>query len=184
MIAVCLASGPSLTIEDVEKVREWRRGGGLVIVANTTFRLAPWADALFAMDGKWWRVHYDEVLTTFAGRRLTTATVDDVEKIRVVDYRNSGAACVSVAASEGAKKVILLGYDCAADAGRTHWHGSHPAGLSDAKTIKVWPLIFDRLAKDMKRRDVEVVNASRRTALRCFPRVRLEDELNAAARTN
>src|SRR5574337_1619136 len=133
----------------------------------------PWADALFAMDRKWWEFHYEEVCTAFSGRRLTVATLDkrfEVEKLTIQSYRNSGAGCVSVAEQAGAKSITLLGFDCMADAGKTHWHGSHPVGLSDAKTIKVWPLIFDRLAKDMKRKGVNVVNASRRTALKCFAR--------------
>lgn len=178
---MCIGSGPSLTIEDVEAVRAWRQRGGLVIVANTTFRAAPWADALFAMDRKWWEFHYDEVCTAFSGRRLTVATLDkrfDVEKLTIQSYRNSGAGCVSVAEQAGAKSITLLGFDCMADAGKTHWHGSHPVGLSDAKTIKVWPLIFDRMAKDMKRKGVRVVNASRRTALGCFERVALEAVLH------
>ena len=54
---VCIASGPSLTPEDVQAVKEWRDAGkGKVIVVNTTFRAAPWADAMFAMDAKWWPI--------------------------------------------------------------------------------------------------------------------------------
>lgn len=154
-----------------------------MIVANTTFRMAPWADAVFAMDRKWWEHHYTEVCEVFAGRRLTTASLDerfDVERLKVQSYRNSGAGCVSVAVAEGAKSVVLVGYDCAKDDGKTHWHGSHPVGFSDARTIKVWPLIFDRLAADMKRKGVRILNASKRTALKCFERV----DLNAALEEN
>lgn len=177
-----MASGPSLTLEDVETVRIWRQGGDnrTVIVANTTFRIAPWADAVFAMDKKWWEFHYAEVCEVFSGRRLTTSGAMDgmeVKKLAVPHYRNSGAGCISIAASEGAKNILMLGYDCMADSGKTHWHGSHPAGLSDAKTIKVWPLIFDRLAKDMKREGVRILNASRRTSLKSFERANLEDAL-------
>ena len=178
---MCLASGPSLTPEDVELVREWRKGEQrMVIVANTTFRIAPWADAVFAMDRKWWTTHYAEVCESFAGWRLTTASLDGmvVEKVAITQYRNSGANCVSVAAKAGAKEIVLLGYDCMPSDGKTHWHGSHPAGLSDARTIKVWPLLFKPLAKDMKRKGIRVVNASRRTALDCFERGELASVLH------
>jgi hypothetical protein len=174
---VCIASGPSLIEEDVEAVGEW---GGKVIVANTTFLMAPWADALFAMDRKWWELYYPETMC-FQGRKFTTATLPqsmDVTKASIPNYRNSGANCVSLAASEGATDVVLLGFDCSHDGSRTHWHGSHPFGLSDAKTVRLWPLIFDRLAKDMKRRGVKVWNASRRTALECFERVDLREALS------
>jgi hypothetical protein len=73
--------------------------------------------------------------------------------------------------------VVLLGFDCSHDGSKTHWHGSHPFGLSDAKTVRLWPLIFDRLAKDMKRKGVKVWNASRRTALESFERVDLRGAL-------
>jgi len=133
------------------------------------------------MDKKWWTDHYSEVLECFKGELTTTAKMDgfNVRKVEVAQYRNSGANCVSLAARRGAKDVVLLGYDCMTDGALTHWHGSHPVGLSDAKTIKVWPLIFDRVAKDMKRDGVRVVNASRRTALRCFERVQLEETLRS-----
>jgi hypothetical protein len=173
---VCIASGPSLTEEDVEAVGQW---GGRVIVANTTFLMAPWADALFAMDRKWWELYYPETMC-FQGRKFTTATLPqsmDVTKASITNYRNSGANCVSLAASEGATDVVLLGFDCSHDGSKTHWHGSHPFGLSDAKTVRLWPLIFDRLAKDMKRKGVKVWNASRRTALESFERVDLRGAL-------
>jgi len=49
---VCIASGPSLTRADVERVREWRQEAGAptkrrVIVVNTSYKIAPWADALY-----------------------------------------------------------------------------------------------------------------------------------------
>jgi hypothetical protein len=179
-----LASGPSLTIEDVEKVRNWRtETGGVVIVANTTFRIAPWADVVYAMDSRWWKVHYQEVRSTFSGRRLSTSPPSgmDVEKTRTPSFRNSGAGCIAIAASLGATTIVLLGYDCMKDGERTHWHGSHPAGMSDAKTIALWPVLFSTVSNDMKRRGITVLNASRRTALKCFETIALEDAIQGPA---
>src|SRR5690606_36428084 len=88
---VCIASGPSLTADDVETVRRWRQeaqgehagagqdasaggpdrewaGGPVgVVVTNTTFRAAPWADVLYAMDRAWWLRYLDEVRKAFTG---------------------------------------------------------------------------------------------------------------------
>lgn len=47
---VCLASGPSLTEDDVNYVR----GKALVIAVNDTIRLAPWADVIYSSDQLWW----------------------------------------------------------------------------------------------------------------------------------
>jgi len=181
--AVCLASGPSLTQEDVDLVRQWREQtpDSLVVVANTTFRIAPWADALFAMDARWWKTYGAEVNEAFKGECFTTANDPSIAAMRPKSfnsYRNSGAGCISLASDRGAEQIVMLGYDCMKDGGLTHWHGSHPEGMSDAKTIAVWPVIFKRLAKDMKQKGVSVVNASRKTALTCFERVELEAVLH------
>lgn len=169
--AVCIASGPSLTVEDCERVR-----GLPAIVTNTTFRLCLWADALFGFDLKWWRMYIDEVRATFHGKRYT-ASMLAAAKFGAEYYggpRNSGACALAVAMSVGAKRVVLLGYDAALDHGRTHWHGDHPAGLENAGTVSLWPDHFRVLAKRAERKGIEVLNASRRTALTCFPRVELE----------
>ena len=179
--AVCLASGPSLTQEDVETVRQWRGPGRIVVVANTTFRAAPWADALFAMDSKWWRFYGDEVNKVFKGQRFTTSSLALTYgakrlKGQITAWRNSGACAIAVAEMLGAERIALLGYDCQHDEGRTHWHGSHPEGLGDARTVNLWPRKFEALAKALK---VPVVNCSRRTALTCFQRGELMEFIGA-----
>lgn len=183
----CLASGPSLTDADVEAVREWRAADPerrRVAVANTTFRAAPWADALFAMDGKWWGMHWQEVKHRFRGTAYSTATslppaygVRALNRTYFRDYRNSGAGAVSLAAHAGAARAWLLGYDCShGPGGLTHWHGSHPKGLGDAVSIARWPAKFAQLAADLRGR-MPVVNCSRHTILDCFERRPLEEVL-------
>jgi hypothetical protein len=51
---ICLASGPSLTVEDVE----FARGKGVVIAVNDAVRLAPWADVIHSCDSTWWHKHH------------------------------------------------------------------------------------------------------------------------------
>jgi hypothetical protein len=50
---VCIGGGPSLTRDDVD----YCRGKAFVIAINDAYKLAPWADALYACDGLWWRWH-------------------------------------------------------------------------------------------------------------------------------
>ena len=64
--AICIASGPSLTQEDVD----YCRGRGRIYAVNDVYRLAPWADVLFACDLAWWK-RYGPVLS-FSGLRLST----------------------------------------------------------------------------------------------------------------
>jgi hypothetical protein len=179
---VVMASGPSLSAEDVEQVRQWREAAPnrYVIVTNTTYQMALWADALFFHDMKWWKKFRDDVRKRFKGQLVTVAPVNakDVDWLRKWNgYGNSGAAAIALSTLAGAKRTILLGLDCQYDNGKRHWHGDHPQGLGNAKSLKKWPAQFRRVAGHCKGHGVQVINASRQTALECFERQPLEDAL-------
>lgn len=173
-----LCSGPSLTEADARAVAHLPR-----VVTNTTFRIAPDADCLFAYDAAWWAAHSAEVNAIFSGRRYAYAyearkygaiPLDNTPNFRT--FGNSGACAVALAALLGARRVLLLGADCFVGE-RAHWHGDHPKPLTNAGSWKVWPRQF-KLAGDFARHNrTEVINCSRETALECFPRAKLEDAL-------
>lgn len=172
--AVCIASGPSLTAEDCETVRQMALP---TIAANTSFRRALWADAVYAMDRAWWTEYHEEVAATFHGERYCWSKMAEKYGATVTDgmpgfigFRNSGANAVSLAITAGAREVLLLGFDCQRTGGQSHWHGDHPNKLSNARSLGEWPSIFKRLADYAKRKEVRVVNCSRQTALKCFER--------------
>lgn len=59
---VIMASGPSMCAKDAELVKRWRDGESRKAIAiNTTYRLAPWADLIYACDHCWWKFYIDEV---------------------------------------------------------------------------------------------------------------------------
>lgn len=179
----CIASGPSLTREDVELVH---RAEVRTIVTNTTFRLAPWADVLFGFDLRWWREYVKEVdAAQFTGKRMC-ATPNNLgiesayqsKWMRV--FGNSGACAISLAVAGGARRVILLGVDAMrSHSGAWHWHGDHPAGMSNCLSMKRWGYQFAKAAEYARANGTEVLNCSRRTALDCFPRVDLEEALRS-----
>jgi hypothetical protein len=180
---VCIASGPSLTAEDCELVRA---SGHPVIVTNTTFRRCPWADVLVGFDVRWWKVYGEEVRATFAGRKicaLLMATKYGAEspysdgRAWFDIYPNSGCCAGAIALAGGAARVVLLGYDAGFIDGRKHWHDDHPAELENATSVADWPRLFNILARRAQRSGVHIVNASRATALECFPRVELGSAL-------
>jgi hypothetical protein len=181
---VVLASGPSLTDEDIEVVRQWREAGDSrhVIVTNTTYQSALWADAVFFHDFKWWAKYRRDVLKRFQGERVTVCSVQSPHVCRLRPpmfsaFGNSGAGAISLAIYAGAAKVIALGIDCVKDGGKRHHFGDHPPGLGNAKSLPKWPNHFKRLAGYAQQKGVEVINASRKTALECFDRQPLEDAL-------
>ena len=109
----CIASGPSLTAEQVAAVKKLRdeRGGDRVkvIVINTSFRLAPWADILFAMDKAWWDQYGQEARAIFNGQMLAfSLQAKGVEKAPIQRCNNSGAGAICLAAKMNPAKIILL----------------------------------------------------------------------------
>jgi hypothetical protein len=180
---VCLASGPSLTKEDTEKVRLWRglskdRG---VFVINTTYQMAPWADVLFCMDHAWWKIHIKDVANTFQGAKYTLYNIkpyfEGLEAIPhpFTSYGNSGAGAINLADHFGAKRVVLLGYDCHHN-GKAHWHGDHPQGLGNANSFHKWPRHFRKLAENISS---EVINCTRETSLDVFRKEILESVIKS-----
>jgi hypothetical protein len=201
--ALILASGPSLTPEDVERVRAARaRSRNLKVVAvNDTYRLAPWADVLYAADAAWWAAHPDAA--EFAGERWTQnidAGLDGEArqafnairpKLNVVVSKrsdlpsfdagwvgqgsNSGFQAVNLAVLMGASSVILLGFDMSLGAaGEKHFFGDHPGRMNMNSPFPVFVRAFERSAPVYAQRGIVILNASRRSALKCFRQVKLD----------
>lgn len=87
---------------------------------------------------------------------------------------NSGFQAINLAWHFGARRIVLLGYDFQRTAGRSHWHGDHPAGFANGGNYREWAHHMAALAGDLKADGVDVINASRQTALECFQRRPLE----------
>lgn len=118
----------------------------------------------------------------FQGDRYAPRSRPGVKRVRhgYLDGRkamNSGAGAIAAAHHFGARRVILLGYDCQHTGGRKHWHGDHPegGGSGNAGSVGKWPAQFLELVRHLA--GVEVINCSRETALTVFPRAQLEDVL-------
>lgn len=90
---------------------------------------------------------------------------------------NSGYQAVNLAYMFGARRIILLGFDMQHTGGRRHFHADYPAGMGNAEPVAAWRDRFGRLATALHVRGVEVVNATRQTALTCFPRSDLDEVL-------
>lgn len=150
------------------------------------------------MDRAWWNEYADE-LEDFAGE-CWTSNVEAARIYRLNHIRatvgngvprhggsitlgtgpNSGYQAVGLAVHFGARRVILLGYDMRNDGKRTHWHGDHARlGNPIAEKFAGWCAGFEALKRDVGAR-CEIVNASRETALRTFPRVSLSDAIDDA----
>jgi hypothetical protein len=89
---------------------------------------------------------------------------------------NSGFQAVSLALHFGAARIVLLGFDMQMTDGRTHWHGDHRGKLGNPvrDRMKHWLTRFVQMADEAK---IPIDNATRETALTCFPRVSLQEAL-------
>ena len=186
--AVCIASGASLTKEDVE----FCKGKAKVYAVKECRHLAPWADVLYAADQDWWELN--KGCPDFAGEKWTVCEQGD-EKVALkygLNYLhfkpndkwsfdptylatggNSGFQAVNLAVLQGAARVILLGYDMGHEHGTPkHWWTGQYERPIRSSNFQEWIEKFNAAAPLIP---VPVLNATRKTNLRCFARVPIEE---------
>jgi hypothetical protein len=198
---VCVASGPSLTVEDVDAVR----GRARVIVINRSIELAPWADVWYAADAKLWKWAYrgegdwqavKKIAGEFAGRKYAVTTESakwpgvqvigragstglSLDPAKLALGANSGYQAINLAVLLGASRILLLGYDMRLGKNsRQHWHPDHPMKMRSP--YQTFQAAYPTLVAPLKAAGVEVINCSRDTALTCFPRMPIADALAPA----
>lgn len=149
---------------------------------------------LYAADARFWDTYADEIFPNFRGecwsvseqamKKYGTYWIRhcrnrgfNVNPDTINGGGNSGFQGIHLAATFGAKKIVLLGFDMQRTGGKEHWHGKHKGRLPNGQGFANWIEQMGPLAKDLEKRGVEVVNCSRATALKCFPLRRLEDSL-------
>lgn len=187
---VCIGAGPSLTQDDVDACR----GRATVIVINYIYKMAPWADYLYGADYLWWLRDDVNGAPEFLGKKLTAMKqvlghFPDVEYLERTERTgfdprpgklrtggHGGYAAIHFAVQQGAKTILLLGYDLQANAeGRHHVHPDHPGGKHPCTPDKIQ--VYDTILPTLHARHVTVLNCSRATALQTFPRADLRAAL-------
>lgn len=191
MRAIIIAPGPSLTQKDVETVRRFRAaaapGTCRVTAIKEAVELCMWADVLYAADDDWWR--YNEGYADFAGERWTVHpraafewgikewnfdvnVVWSERKGVLATGFNSGFQALNLAYLKGASEIVMLGFDLCLNGTQRHFYtNERPKRNSNYER---WIHHYNLAAPLIK---IPVFNASRRTALKCFPRVDLDAHL-------
>ena len=177
-----LASGESMNQAVADSVRHLPR-----IAINSTYKLAKDADIVYSGDAPWW-YEQKEDLSQLPGLKLTIEyhtgvypnCPDFVQVLRWggshgFDDRpgyirwggHSGYQALHLAASLGAKRILLFGYDCHGG----HWHGKHaqPLGNPTDKTFRKWVQHFGYIAPELALRGIEVINCTAGSRIVCFP---------------
>jgi hypothetical protein len=193
-----LGGGPSLTPCDVAAI-----AGRPTIAINTAGRLAPWAAVLFFRDLQFYwgaKALVDNwqglaVTTLRAARQGELAGVP--ETVRIVEFthtpdfpapdtgkiragRSGGHLALSLAIAMGARRIVLLGYDCRFVDGpngvRSHWHDDYATPnrlLYERDFLPSW----NGWGAAAARAGVEVLNATPASAIAEFPRRMLAEVL-------
>lgn len=185
--AIILASGPSLTQADVD----YCRGKGRVYAVKECRHMAPWADVMYAADADWWQRY--KGCPDFKGERWTCdadaakkyglnhipykpASVWSTDPAYIATGGNSGFQTANLAAlNPECTGIILLGFDYGFKPGtdKHWWERLHPRE-SRPSNYKEW---VDKFVAAAPHIPVPVLNASRLTAIPCFPRVELMEVL-------
>ena len=158
-----LATGPSLTQEDIEFVKDRLR----VIAVSDAYRLAPWAEALVSSDAAWWKAHPEA--REFQGAKYGIVhdfnNVPWVEPMHVGSGINSGLLGIMAAVEAGATRVFLLGFDMHSPG--KHFFGEHPSPLRSTTQGRMDA--FKRQFARYKPKGVEIINCTQGSALDCYP---------------
>lgn len=185
-----IGGGASVASQHIERLRDCN-----VIVINTSYVVAPWAQFLIFSDSRWWDLHKKN-LATFKGRIIcTSSTIKGPPRLFRMQRKSPPGlakdagtvsirfttltAALNLAMHLGVSKIVLLGIDGkAAPDGKTHHHPPHP-----------WRVVKDcwkkqrqdvvKVADELKSMGIECVNASPDSAWDLWPIVKLEDCLCA-----
>lgn len=187
-----VGSGPSVKDAPLELLR----GRIPVVAINTSYQLVPWADMIYAVDDRWWRL-YGDGLRDYAGLKVSrdsnTCEVYNLKHIKVIrgsnilmmqemgvvgGGANSGFQALNLMVQCGVKLILLIGFDMRLDHG-DHWHGRHPPPLSNPslEIVMRWRVAMDGAAIPLKQLGVTVLNCSIASMLRNYPKMTLPEAL-------
>lgn len=189
---VVAATGPSFNAQVARECCIFN-----MIAVNDAYRLAPWAEVLYACDASWWDVHkgcpdfhgekwssHDNEtnnktkcaktygLHLVPGHKSNRFSLDDT-----VSYgSNSGFQAINLAILFGATYIVLVGFNMCKVNGKRHFFGNHPEPLRNAVSYEDWLEIFTEAASNLPE-GIRIVNATPDSALDCFPKLSLEEAL-------
>jgi hypothetical protein len=180
--AICIATGLSLTREDVE----FCKGRGKIYAVKEAVLYCPFADVLYAADTDWW--DYKDRWQDFNGKKWTLSSEAALKYgLNHIEYDpnliwsdkqgiiasggNSGFQAINLAYLHGATRIILLGYDMGYKEKKHFFDDIKPRHSRDSD-YKKWLAHFDKAAQMIP---IEIINCTRGGALNFFPRKTLEE---------
>jgi len=180
---VIIAGGPSLVREDVSLAE---RSTWMIMGVNNAFKICEKLDYWYACDAAFWKRNKGGLGVQVKKYSLEQTPYTDVFCLTnsgvtgvSIDWPclktggNSGYQAINLAVLLGFRKIVLLGYDMQRTYGKAHWHEDHKGNNPTDNSLKRWVDEYNNLAVILDGIGVEVLNASRETALKCFKKVSL-----------
>ena len=171
---VCIATGPSLTAEDIDYCRSqgWK------------LATCPDADLFHALDEGWWQEYGKEAADTLHRGCLVYSGCDHGQRItwdgtegysttpgHVHGGKLSGYQLIQIVGWQDPKAIVMLGYDNQHTGGKAHCHDDYPPHMRNAhkieSTVDTWQALYSQCPYPL-------FNCSRETAITAVPRVTLE----------
>lgn len=158
---VCIGTGPSLTLGQIESARQ---KGFRLFVCNNAFQIVPDAELIYGCNAAWWDTYWDEVQHHRAQKWTTNLEAANRYGINWIGERfglglcaeekiihhghGSGYSLVGMAHKMGATRVLLLGYDLKypkdydgkaqrVGTGQRHYFGEYPTNLQHWPSVRV-----------------------------------------------
>lgn len=195
-----IGGGPSVATQPIERLR-WRK----VIVINSSFERAPWADVLIFHDDRWWKLYKDEVCATFGGEIYTTWSImhPRVKRLRncrpprreknspillsadpgaIPMRRTTVTGALNIACLKGASRIVCLGLDGkpGPNGERNHYRVPYPNKWGHRpNTWERHQADVAPLVPQIAALGIDVVNASPGSAWTLWPVTTLEEALAA-----
>lgn len=185
-----IAGGTSILRQNIGALE-----GRNVIAVNSSYEVAPFAQYCYFGDCRWYNEHKDRPLfKRFAGKKVTCSEAAHGEELvhlkRVVpppgfadhptcvaSQRSSMQGAMNMSAHLGVGKIVLLGADaCRGPDGRTHHHRPHIwANKPGNGTWDYQIPDLEGIVDPLRKRGIEVLNASPISRLPWWPKVNFED---------
>lgn len=188
--AFVICGGTSVVPDLVQRLRE--RPGARVMVINSSYLIAPWADVLFYADERWIRREMKErpqELAAFGGDIMTIDSHCRIERAKllrrtmpklsginkdrgtVAMERTSLCGALNICYHKHARRIILVGADNRdGDNGRIHHHDEYPWPRKRTTWV-VKEKELEKTVAPLEAARIEVINASPTSTLEMWPRV-------------
>lgn len=200
-IWVCVASGPSLSQDQIDILGKYKKSLSGIIGVNSNWQ---WkyndefiCTHLYCADPQFYKSYIKDIKSAgFSGKKLIpidqqTAKKYDLTVVKciyrssfpeskddpIACFHHSGAQAIQVAWQYGATKIILIGYDMQlGNGGKIHWFGNYtkPGLRNTPNAYRSWIKHHEKIQTGLEKKGIEVINCSKITAIPYYKKMDLE----------